>query len=235
MFVFPHSGGFGYQYNFFKQYSFDNISEVFTYDYPRNLRENDNRTVERVFSDRVNNAVKWILEHDISSGNYVIFGHSLGALIAYEAGIKIKNDYGLIPRTVVMSSQNPPVCFQQTKKQLSGIDIDINDFLLMLGGMNRNISKETESMKFYMRLLNDDLNLIKTYEPSIVVGNAMLDDMLIFYSDNDPVIDMKQWKYWDRCALNHKIFFYEGNHFYIYSNKKNIMKQIDENILNRGG
>ena len=228
MFAFPHSGGFGYQYNFFRNYDYQNISEVYTYDYPRHLRKNDSEPIEKTFSGRVDNAVSKLLEYDIESGEYVLFGHSLGALVAYEVGIKLQRDYKLPPAAVVMSSQNPPVCFNEVKSWLK--DMDIDSTLTKLGGMNADITNEREAMKFYKRLLYDDLAIIKTYEPTIPSKDEMLRNMLIFYADSDPVLDTSLWSQWKRCALNCKTFLYRGNHFYIYSNAESVMKQIDENI-----
>mgnify|MGYP004689704141 CR=1 FL=1 len=172
MFVFPHSGGFGYQYNFFRNYNFRDISEFYTYDYPRHLRENDGKPIEKNFSDRVNNAVSKLLEYGIKSGEYVLFGHSLGALVAYESGIKLQRDYGLSPATIIMSSQNPPVCFGKVKSWLTSMDLEST--LIKLGGMNSDLTKERDAVKFYKRLLYEDLAIIDTYEPTIPLQNEML-------------------------------------------------------------
>lgn len=228
MFVFPHSGGFGYQYNFFRNYNFRDISEFYTYDYPRHLRENDSKSIEKNFSDRVNNAVSKLLEYGIKSGEYVLFGHSLGALVAYESGIKLQRDYGLSPATIVMSSQNPPVCFGKVKSWLTSMDLEST--LIKLGGMNSDLTKERDAVKFYKRLLYEDLAIIDTYEPTIPSQNEMPKKMLIFYADSDPVLDTSLLNQWSRCALEYKIFKYSGNHFYIYSNAESVMKQIDENV-----
>ena len=172
MFVFPHSGGFGYQYNFFRNYNFRDISEFYTYDYPRHLRENDGKPIEKNFSDRVNNAVSKLLEYGIKSGEYVLFGHSLGALVAYESGIKLQRDYGLSPAIIIMSSQNPPVCFGKVKSWLTSMDLEST--LIKLGGMNSDLTKERDAVKFYKRLLYEDLAIIDTYEPTIPLQNEML-------------------------------------------------------------
>lgn len=107
MFVFPHSGGFGYQYNFFKKYSFKKINDVYTYDYPRKYQSNNTVLVEHSFEERVESALQWVLSQNINSNEVVLFGHSLGAFVAYEVGLVLKNKYAIEPSCVIMSSQNP--------------------------------------------------------------------------------------------------------------------------------
>ncbi len=182
MFVFPHSGGFGYQYNFIKKYNFKIISEVFNYDYPRRFRDDSNAPEENNFEDRVDNATEWVINHGVEANQYVLFGHSLGAFVAYEVGLRLKNELGIEPSCVVMSSQNPPVGFEKIQDNFRKLHIDIDDFLQRLGGMTTEFSKNVESMNFYKKILSADLALIDlekypvfVYESEVEVGEISLD------------------------------------------------------------
>lgn len=230
MFVFPHSGGFGYQYNFFKNYKFSKIEEIFCYDYPRRFREDSTTSEENKFTDRVEHAINWVLEHDVLPGEYILFGHSLGAFVAYEAGLKLKNVCRISPAKVIMSSQNPPVGFEKIQENFRRLHFDLDVFLEKLGGMTTDIASNKDSMKFYKSLLNADLALIDTYCPTVPEKEERLDELMVFYADKDPILDFNQWKYWPDCAVNYKLFPYQGNHFYIYSDTESVMRQIDENL-----
>lgn len=230
MFVFPHSGGFGYQYNFFKSYRYENISEIHNYDYQRRFREESAIPEEKEFSDRVEHATKWILGHNVQPKKFILFGHSLGAFVAYEVALKLKNEYELPPAQVIMSSQNPPVGFEKIQEAFRKSHFDLDYFLGKLGGMTSDIGSNSESMKFYKSILNADLALIDTYRPTVPEKEERLDNMMVFYADEDPVLDFNQWKYWSECAANVKMFPYHGNHFYIYTCKESVMEQIDKNL-----
>ncbi len=227
MFVFPHSGGFGYQYNFFKKFDFDKINNVYTYDYPRKYQKNNTILTERNFEERVESALQWILSHDVSSNNVVLFGHSLGAFVAYEVGLALKNRYAIEPCCVIMSSQNPPVAYPKIRDQFREMHCDLDEFLKKLGGMTIDISSNKASMEFYKAILKTDLHLLDNYEPSIPDVGARLNRLFVFYADKDPILDFSQWNLWDSCANECSLFQYIGNHFYIYDEMKSVMNTID--------
>ena len=230
LFIFPHSGGFGHNYNFFKKYQFENIDEIYTYDYPRKLRPESKVKDERDFSERVRNAIEWVLSHDIKSEEYLLFGHSLGAFVAYEVGMELKK-HGLNPLTVIMSSQNPPVSFPKVRKDFENLYIDIDYFIERLGGTNCNMNKK--SMDFYKSLLISDLKLLGTYYPKIPQKGEKLDDITVFCGDDDPVLYPEYWGEWDLCSSSCEKFTYHGTHFYIYQYKEDVMKKIDQHV--KGG
>lgn len=227
MFVFPHSGGFGYQYNFFKKFNFEKIDEVYTYDYPRKYQTKNTVIAERNFEERVEVALQWILSHDVSSNNVVLFGHSLGAFVAYEVGLALKNRYAIEPSCVIMSSQNPPVAYPKIRDEFREMHGDLDEFLGKLGGMTTDISNNKDSMEFYKAILNTDLNLLDNYEPSIPDANTRLKRLFAFYADKDPILDFSQWNLWDSCASECRLFPYVGNHFYIYDEMESVMSTID--------
>lgn len=227
MFVFPHSGGFGYQYNFFKKYSFKKINDVYTYDYPRKYRSNNTVLVEHSFEERVESALQWVLSQNINSNEVVLFGHSLGAFVAYEVGLVLKNKYAIEPSCVIMSSQNPPVAYPKIREQFREMHSDLDEFLEKLGGMTTDISSNKASMEFYKAILNTDLHLLDNYEPSIPSVNDRLNRLLAFFADKDPILDFSQWDLWNNCANECQLFPYVGNHFYIYDEIESVMNTID--------
>lgn len=230
MFVFPHSGGFGYQYGFMKKYHFNKIDEVFTYDYKRTYLAGNTVTTESSFEERVEAAVQWILSKEVSTGEVVLFGHSLGAFVAYEAGMVLKNRYAINPAGVIMSSQNPPAAYPETREHFRKLHADVGRFLESLGGMPDEINRNKASLEFYKAIVKSDVQLLDRYEPTIPGDADRLDRIVAFYGDNDPILDFTKWEQWKLCADDCRLFQYEGNHFYLFSEMTSVMEKIDANI-----
>ncbi len=230
LFIFPHSGGFGHSYSFFQKYSFEHIDEVYAYDYPRKLRPESKVSNERDFSERVRAAAQWVLAHNVRSEEYLLFGHSMGAFVAYEVGMTLKKR-GINPLTVVMSSQNPPTAFPKVRKEFENLYVDIDSFIKRLGGTSDGMSKK--SMDFYKTLLMADLRLLGTYNPQIPAKDERLNDVIVLCGDDDPVLFPTYWGEWDLCSILYESFTYHGTHFYIYQHKDDVMRKIDKHIQGR--
>lgn len=114
---FPHAGGYACYYNFFDKLNFSVINAIYYYEYPG--RGNKIGSVEETdFSQRIHNAVDYVRKLNVKAYDYALFGHSMGAFVAYEAGKTLQNIYNLPPAIVFLSGQVPPCTFDTEQKNI---------------------------------------------------------------------------------------------------------------------
>ena len=81
---FPHAGGFSLYYSFLKEAKLSHVNRVLLFDYHRRPPGCAD------FGDYVEDAVHYVQQH-ASDEPCLLFGHSMGALVACECGFVLQN------------------------------------------------------------------------------------------------------------------------------------------------
>ncbi|MFI6323033.1 thioesterase II family protein [Nonomuraea sp. NPDC050556] len=115
----------------------------------------------RKMDELVDDLVKALDEH-VTGLPYALFGHSLGALVAYELAARLA-----VPsvRLIVSGSRAPR--FAGTERRLSDLpDGALVRALTELGGMPPGVLAETELLETMLPMVRDDLALADDYRPA---------------------------------------------------------------------
>jgi surfactin synthase thioesterase subunit len=150
-----------------------------------------------------------IISKKIETENYHIFGHSMGALLAFSISLNYQNNKFPTPKTIFISGRTS---FQY--RFFDEIESISDDSLLKrlsnLGLKTVEIYKNKRVGKYFMKKLREDYKIINSYEiPSDVLE---LPNGVIIYGNNDPFCnDIKSWDYFFKKTIDyHKI---EGSHW----------------------
>lgn len=224
IFILPFAGSSVKYYNKWITYFNENIQVELIEMAGRGTRKAD--TKYNNFDEAASDLFK-IIKNKVNTENFYIFGHSLGAILAYEISLKFQNEELNLPKKLFLSGRtSPQYRFHENKESLSSDDI-INE-LQMLGVEDITIYKHPRAGKYYMSLLKSDYNLVNTYCKSETILKKV--DGSIFYGIADPFsVDIDSWQ--DYFEKNLDIYSFSGSHFYINDNFRNIIEIINNNII----
>ncbi|NMM55489.1 thioesterase II family protein [Paenibacillus aquistagni] len=167
---------------------------------------------------------------DALSEDYIIYGHSMGALIAYELVQKIRFYDGPPPKHIVFSGCVPPDKFQLTGIDLTS-DSEIKQRLLSLGGTPPQIIKNTDLASVFLPIIRADYQLLQRY---IFDKTAPLtEDISIFYGKNDNTVSLNDLMTWDAMTTGKTEYYeFEGNHFFLNDESNKVIDCLNEICTN---
>ena len=208
---FPHAGGISLYYGFLRKYTYRNLDRILVFDYPRDsLIPSGTPDDFRFYTSA---AADYIRKNTAPDEDYLLFGHSMGAFVACEAGLIMQNIDGHPPKGVVVSGQNPP--YAVTMGKHTEVPDDMYEFAKKLGGVPQKILDHPEICERFYRFAETDLKAVSQYAPVLPEPSERLAHGLLIYGADDIIVDKAYTGDWDktfRCMEPPKIF--DGDHFY---------------------
>ena len=176
--------------------------------------------------------IKIVVKHLISefyfNKPYIIFGHSLGACIAYEF---VKNiDKHKLPAHLYISGQDTLMTelhlhYKQNDKKL------INNLKIYYEQLPEVILNDPALLRDFLDVLRADLKIIINYKKKMEVLPVPI---TVMHAKEDKVLNENiiQWKKYTSAAFD--IMTFAGDHFYLNDevNKKLIIKAIVNQFQN---
>ena len=163
---------------------------------------------------------------------YAIFGHSMGAVLAYELAQSFRR-HGLPQPACLFVSGRVAAHLKLPAKPVHALPLQ--SFLLELearyGGLPRELLTDQEMLDFYLPILRADLQLIETYQykdtsplscPIVVSGG--LADRSIWLEG------LESWKHHTVGAF--AVQRYDGDHFYLSGvSKVSLLRMVREKLI----
>lgn len=157
---------------------------------------------------------------------YVLFGHSMGALIAFEMALT-HSDHGLpTPRLVVISGGDPP--YLRSRWGAEVLDLPDRDLLELVNMFGRVSARPLTSIAAHFAgRLRTDLRAAIEYRPRVT--QAALDiPLLVLQGSADPLVDPEHVTGWARytrkqCTVRH----HNGGHFAFFETSNGLDDLID--------
>ena len=107
---FPHAGGFAFYFNFLRQIKTLHKGDLYLYEYPGRGYQGKEPNAESLMAIAQTAAAR--IADFVGDEPFCIFGHSMGAFVAYETEVLLEADYGKQAARLILSGQHPPVCFR---------------------------------------------------------------------------------------------------------------------------
>lgn len=222
---FPFAGGNKYSFREIAQ----NISEFTIIEYAgRGFRINENLIIdiELLIEDlflKVKNEIT-------ATDDYIIYGHSMGALVGYLICQKIE-DLGLKkPQKLVVSGKKSPSIKRETK--LSHLhEKEFWQEVIKLGGIPDELINHLELIDFYIPILKADFTAIENYH--YVKKEKLTVPIDVFYGSEEATEEeMIGWQ--EETTANVTITQMEGNHFFIFNHVDfftNYFNNLTKNLI----
>ena len=170
---------------------------------------------------RIENLVKKLYDHILfylKNDRLIFFGHSLGALVAFEfAKYMEKMGHDPIDALFVSACVSPELVGK--KKGIHHLsDEDFLEKVSGYGGTPLELLEDKELMNFFVPILKSDFCMYENYEvkPQETVSSPLF---AIGSSDDPyaPVEGMKNWSY--ATSVEYKLIPVIGDHFYIHDDQ----------------
>lgn len=223
--IFPFAGGMSSYFNGWKS-SFGKVVVK-----PIELPGRGRKTSEEMPSsieDLVSKLFKEEIEH--LRGRVSLFGHSMGAILAYEFA---KLFYKYQPKraqstlhSLLVSGCASPRTHSKMHHLESMNDQEILDLVLSLNGTPRELCSNQAFRDFFFPILHRDLSLFNQYPTS---DHPKLDlPLLVLRGRDDPFQSVKEARDWSTFTFGCFEFCeFDGDHFFINHAKRVIEKMID--------
>lgn len=125
--------------------------------------------------------------------DHVLFGHSLGALVAYETAMLLR-DMGGEPRRLCASACLPPGEMRNRDIHLAPDD-EFWATLCALGGIDPGIAENAEMRELFTSTLRSDLRAHARYRPRAGI-TPLSCPVSCYHGDGDPLVDEEQITEW---------------------------------------
>lgn len=222
IFAFPHSGaGSSFYHQWAMNFDKDDIDFLGI-----QLPGRESRFQEVPFSSiesllhNLSIAIKPLLDKP-----YVLFGHSLGALIAYELCRKLHQEGFLLPRRLYVSGFRSPELPNPNLELHELPDDQITEALKTYAGTPNEILLNRELMQIFLPLLRADFRLHETwsYEASVplpcpITALSGKQDCITLPTS------MYNWEAQTSSLFEH--YIYSGDHFFLNQHQQDIIQHI---------
>lgn len=164
-------------------------------------------------------------------GNYskvFLFGHSMGAKIAYETASRLQ-DKGLKIGHLFVSGSSSPDSPVKNKIANSSEEEIINE-LKTYEGVSKEVLCQKEFIQFFLPTIRADFAMIESYQDTR--RNVLGCPITGFFGAYDRIVGMAEDEGWNQyTAQEFRRYIYDGSHFFIRDYENEIIAIIRESIL----
>ena len=161
---------------------------------------------------------------------YAIFGHSMGALIAYEMAQRLWHHHGLEPAHLLVSARRAPQMTAEPKRYYQLPDDELIETLREMGGTPVEVLDHPELMELMLPLLRADFELNDTYQP--IAHPALECPVSAFGGIEDIEVqeeDLALWKEVTNGPFQLRMF--SGGHFFLNDHRDPLLELIAQDLL----
>lgn len=164
------------------------------------------------------------LGEELPTGPYAFFGHSMGALVAYETARRLPASEG--PVRLFLSGRAAPVTGPAPGDELHG-DAALIAQMRRLGGTGAQVFDDPDLLEIVMPAVRTDYRALRSY--SWTPGPALDVPLTVLVGDADPlapVPDATAWGKVSDAATDVRVF--EGGHFYLDGQAARVAQAVTE-------
>lgn len=222
LFCFPYAGGSAAIFSPWKQLLHPSIElkAVELSGRGKRMHESLYKDVPAMIDD-----VFQAIKDDVGNAPYALYGHSMGAMIAYELAHKIRENNLPSPLQVFVSGRYAPQIKTSGKNYNLMTDEEFKNEVMGLGGTPREFFEYPELLELFMPLLKNDFRLAETEirDTTIMPLNDAI-TVLLGKEDDLTAEECDGWKKHTKqlCTIYH----FEGGHFFLHDHTEQLVRII---------
>jgi medium-chain acyl-[acyl-carrier-protein] hydrolase len=160
---------------------------------------------------------------------FAFFGHSLGAIVAFETAVRLQESHETTPLRLFVSAHRAPHLPLNT-----GLSHQLSDDLFLervteLGGLSEEVLAHPELMDIALPALRADFTLYETYERSRLSKLRCPISVFGGTADSDvPDTSLQPWK--EHTTRECEIRTFPGGHFFVHSARSEVLAEITRSL-----
>ena len=219
LFTIPFAGGSGFSFKNFDRH----LEDIFDI-YHLELPGRGYRVTEELIDD-IYQAKDDLFEQirDKISDDYVVYGHSLGAILGYLLVLEIEERGLPKPSKLVVSGKRAP----QNRSTVIRHNLPLDSFissLKELGGMPEDFFEHRELFEFFEPILRADFKMAEEFNLKEIKKIDSKISVLYGIDDSYSIEEALDWKYFSKKSID--FYKFSGNHFFIFNHLKEICNII---------
>lgn len=225
LFLFPFAGGMAQYYLQWKRFISPDINFI-----PVEL-PGRGKLSSRPLISSFTEMVTFCTEHILGTsktGSIVLYGHSLGSILAYDVAKRLETKHYKVPRAIFLSGHNPPHVEKEEKvSQLN--DQDFVNKLRQYGGISEEVVNNGELLEYVLPIIRSDIKALENRRAAPLYPLSA--KLFYFESSEDSEISSEHTALWSKYTrAGFKNFNFPGDHFFINDHYKKIVEIINETV-----
>ncbi|HEX6519052.1 MAG TPA: alpha/beta fold hydrolase [Streptosporangiaceae bacterium] len=160
--------------------------------------------------------------------SYALFGHSMGAVVAYEVARRFSTEARTGPACLLVSGRAPGR--MRGRRQVH--DLPDDEFLAevtRLNGMPPEVLDEPDLIDMLLPVLRADYQLAETYRP--LPGGQLRCPVTAYLSTSDPEVDEQEMLRWKEVTTGEfAMRVFRGDHFYLKGDRPDVLNAVREDL-----
>lgn len=226
LFCFPPAGGGASFFRTWLNKFPDNIGV-----FPIQIPGRENRIAESAITqlDHLITLLAHAIIPYIQDFPFAFFGHSMGALIAFELARELRKNYRLLPLHLFISSHNAPQYQDQSSHIHNLSDSEFLESVRKLNGIPPDILRDPELIDLLLPIFRADFTLCESYE--YATAPPLECSISAFGGLKDPEISYEGLYAWqEQTSVEFNINWYSGNHFFLQDHSDTLLETISVQI-----
>jgi surfactin synthase thioesterase subunit len=227
LFCLPYAGGDKYSYRKFEEVS-PEFLRIMTLEYPGRGSRLDEPAITDMYSlcDCLYRRIKDIAE----SGEYAIYGHSMGAVIACLLARKLISLNHPQPLHVFVSGTGGPSdCSRNEKKRHLMGKRELIRELVELDGISKEISESEDFWNYFEPIVRADFAAIENYVYKEELPLAVPFTVITGLEEGMTSEEIQLWQKETTYAVDFRTM--PGKHFFIFKSFRQIVEIISKKLL----
>jgi medium-chain acyl-[acyl-carrier-protein] hydrolase len=166
----------------------------------------------------------------LSNLPYVLFGYSMGALLAYEAALRL-TESGAAPRQLIVAARIPPYRVKSREVRLVLTREQLIAKILRLGSMSPSLIESDLFDNHILPNLQADFAMVDNHHRA--VPQILPCPLLAMAGKDDPDVSVDQMRMWSVAGgRGFELEQYDGDHFFLHSAHERVIGTVNE-VLGR--
>ena len=228
LFCFPFAGGSSAAYNKWRSH-IDKHIELHLVELAgrgRRIYEPHYESIEACVDDLFN-----VIRNDLNKHPYAFFGHSMGAIIAYELALKIKKNNLPEPIHIFFSGRSAPhIPDAEPEMYYLLPENEFKEKIVEIGGTPREFLDHPELMEALLPMIKNDFRIAELYKYIGEIVPLDYDISVLIGKDEDVTAEqMHEWRRVTKKICS--VHYFEGEHFFINEHIEQVVKLINNTLL----